>query len=271
MDESINKATDPVGAGPVGAGFVRAGFKPAPTTRRIWAVAKKEIYSYSISPAFYGVAVFFLVFSSVFLFYFQTFFAQNQASLRSYFAGFPFAFIGVIPALTMKSWAEEQKTGSIELLLTLPFSEWDLVLGKFLAALAALALMLLLSVPLPLSLAPLGSFDGGVILAEYLGALLLGASAIAIGLLFSAFSRNQAGAFLANAVVLVVFMLISQIPWVTDLPAWAAALVNFVSLSYHFESFSKGLLDTRDLAFFIVSAFLFLFLNTRVILFRKWR
>ncbi|MDR0910282.1 MAG: ABC transporter permease subunit [Spirochaetaceae bacterium] len=239
--------------------------------QRTWAVAKKEIYSYSISPAFYGIAIFFLLFTSIWLFVLQRFFMANTASLRAYFAAFPLAFIGVIPALTMKSWAEERKTGSIELLITLPFSEWNVTLGKFIAALVAVAVMFVFSLPVPFTLLPLGNFDGGVIFAEYIGALLLAASAIALGLLFSALSKNQAGAFLASAVVLVFFMLASQIPWVTNLPAWLAEAIKFLSLSYHFESFSKGLLDSRDLVFFILSSFLFLFINTRIILFRKWR
>jgi ABC-2 type transport system permease protein len=238
---------------------------------RSLAVAKKELYTYSISVAFYGVAVFFLLFSSIWLFYVQAFFSQDIADLRSYFTTFSYAYIGVIPALTMKSWAEERKTGSLELLATLPFSEWNLVLGKFVAALVALALMLVLSIPLALSILPLGHFDAGVILAEYLGALLLGAMGLALGLLFSSFCRNQAGAFLGSAVILVLLVMMNRLPQTMSLPEWLGGFINFLSLSYHFESFSKGLLDSRDLVFFILGTFLFLFLNVRVLLFRKWR
>jgi ABC-2 type transport system permease protein len=239
--------------------------------KRAAALAKKEIYSYGNSPAFYGITVFFLLFCSVWLFYFQRFFTMDTASLRPYFASFPIAFILIIPAVTMKSWAEERKVGSVELLLTMPFSEWDLVLGKFFSALAVLAAILALTIPLPLSLLPLGDFDGGVIVCEYIGALLLGASATALGLLLSALSKNQAGAFLGSVVVLLVVMLINRLTLTFDLPQWLAEGINFVSLSFHFESFSKGLIDSRDLAFFILSTILFLFLNTRVLIFRKWR
>ncbi|MDR0495374.1 MAG: ABC transporter permease [Treponema sp.] len=237
---------------------------------RIVSLARKELFSYLNAPAFYGAAVFFLLFCSIWLFYFQRFFTLNTASLRPYFGVFPLVFILVIPVLTMKSWAEERKTGSIELLLTLPFSEWDLVLGKFCAAFALLVMMLILTIPLPLTLSPLGDFDAGVIVCEYIGALLMGASAVALGLLLSALSKNQAGSFLGSAVVLMAAMLISQLAFSLNLPNWLAQGINFLSLSFHFESFAKGLLDSRDLAYYAASTVLFLFITTRVILYRKW-
>jgi ABC-2 type transport system permease protein len=238
--------------------------------RRAVALAKKEIFSYSNSPAFYGITVFFLLFCSVWFFYFQQFFTMDSATLRPYFAAFPLVFILVIPVITMKSWAEERKLGSVELLLTMPFSEWDLVLGKFFSSLAVLTTLLVLTIPLPLSLLSLGDFDGGVIVCEYIGALLLGASATALGLLLSALFKNQGGAFLGSAVVLLAVMLINRLTFSFDLPLWLAEGINFISLAFHFESFSKGLIDSRDLAFFILSTILFLFLNTRVLIFRKW-
>jgi len=134
-----------------------------------------------------------------------------------------------------------------------------------------MSMILLLTVPLPLSLLALGSFDAGMIFCEYLGAFLLCASAVSLGLLLSCLSRNQAGAFLGSAVVLLTVMLINQLSMSFNLPRFLAQCVNFISLSYHFESFSKGLIDTRDAAFFILSTALFLFINTRVVLFRKWR
>ena len=237
---------------------------------RALTLARKEFYQYLNAPAFYGVTVFFLFFTSVWLFYFHLYFLQDQATLRPYFATFPVVFILVIPVITMKSWAEERKTGTVELLLTMPFTEWDLVLGKFFSALGVLSVMLILTLPLPLSLLALGSFDIGVILCEYLGALLLGACTISLGLLLSCLSKNQAGAFLGSAVVLLVIMLINLIT-IFNIPQWLALSINFISLAYHFESFTKGLLDTRDLAFFIITTAIFLFINTRVILYRKWR
>jgi len=238
--------------------------------RRIVALARKELLSYLTAPAFYGAAVFFLAFSAVWLFHVGGFFTMNVASMRPYFAVFPLVFVLVIPMLTMKSWAEERKTGSIELLLTLPFSEWDLVLGKFLSVYTLLAMMIALTIPVPLTLLPMGNFDAGVIVSEYFGVLLLGASAVALGLLLSSLSKNQAGSFLGTAVVLLFTVLIGTLTFNLDLPHWLRELINFFSLPFHFESFSRGLLDSRGIVYYLASTVLFLFLTTRVILHRKW-
>ena len=235
---------------------------------RSLALTRKELHSWITSPALYGITVFFLVFVSVWFYYFQRFFAMNTASLRPFFSGVPLAFILVIPALTMKSWAEEKKLGSVELLFTLPLTEWELVRGKFLTCLMLIAAMLLLTLPVPLTLLPLGRFDAGVIFAEYAGALLLGAAASALGLFFSSVSKTQAAAFLGTAALLLTMTLLSGLT--QDMPPALAAFVNFFSLSFHFESFSRGLLDSRDIAFFLLTTGLFLFLNTQVLIFRKW-
>ncbi|GMO56529.1 MAG: ABC transporter permease [Termitinemataceae bacterium] len=238
--------------------------------KRFLSLAKKEMYTFSISPAFYVITLFFLLFTSIWLFNFNNFFVKDQAILRPYFAAFPLIFVLIVPAITMKTWAEERKLGSVELLLTMPFSEWDLVLGKFLACFATLCIMVFLTIPLPLSLLPLGFFDGGVIVSEYAGVLLLGASATALGLLLSSLSKNQVSAFLGSAAVMLTVMFINQVPFTQSVHPVIASFCNFVSLSFHFESFAKGLLDSRDFLFFLLSAVLFLYLNTRVITFRKW-
>jgi len=236
-----------------------------------FALARKELRQYMYAPAFYGAAVFFLLFCSVWLFYLNRYFTIDKATLRPYFQAFPYIFILVIPVITMKSWAEERKTGTVELLLTMPFTEWDLVLGKFFSAFTVLCAMLLLTIPVPLSLFALGNFDLGMIFCEYLGALLLGSSATSLGLLLSSLSKNQAGSFLGSAVALIFVVFINQVVFWLNFPQWLSDFINFFSLSFHFESFTKGLIDSRGLAFFILSTFLFLFINTRVILFRKWK
>lgn len=235
---------------------------------RAAALARRELHSWIKSPALYGITVFFLLFVSIWFYYLRRFFAMDTAVLRPFFSAFPVAFILVIPVLTMRSWAEEKKTGSAELLFTLPFSEWELVWGKFLSCFTILLAMLALTLPVPLTLLPLGNFDPGVILGEYSGAVLLGASAAALGLFLSSVSKTQAAAFLGSAVILMAAMLANNFS--QSFPPGIAALVNFVSLSFHFESFSRGLLDSRDIAFFILTTGLFLFLNTQVLIFRKW-
>ena len=241
--------------------------------RRALVLARKELNSWLNSPAIYGITVFFLLFVSVWFYYLQQFFAMDTATLRPFFWAFPLAFIFVVPVLTMRAWAEEKKLGSVEILFTMPCTEWELVLGKFLSCFALVVGMVILTIPVPLSLLPLGSFEFGVILAEYLGALLLGAAASALGLFLSGVSKNQAAAFVGSAVVLLAFstglsMVVNNLG---DLPAGFVDFLYFFSLSYHFESFSRGLLDSRDMAFFLVTTILFLFLNVQVLVYRRWK
>ena len=235
---------------------------------RALVLTRKELYSWLNSPALYGITVFFLLFVSIWFYYVERFFAMDLATLRPFFLAFPMAFILVIPVLTMKAWAEERKLGSAEILFTMPFTEWELVCGKFLCCFTLLIGMIALTLPVPLSLLPLGNFDPGVIFAEYAGAILLGASASALGLFLSSISKTQAAAFLGSAVALLFVMLINS--FTQDLPAFLTGFLNFISLAFHFESFVKGLLDSRDIAFFLLTTGLFLYLNTQVLIFRKW-
>jgi len=243
-------------------------FRPIVNFPGVFTLTRKELYSWINSPALYGIAVFFLLFVSIWFYYLQRFFAMDTATLRPFFSAFPPAFILVIPVLTMKAWAEEKKLGSIEILFSLPFTECELVAGKFLSCIAILAALLFLTLPVPLTLLPLGYFDPGVIFSEYLGALLLGSSAAALGLFLSSISKNQAASFLGSVAVLLTVVFINNFS--SSLPSFPASLINYISLSFHFESFSRGLLDSRDIAFFLLTMGLFLFLNTRVLIFRKW-
>ena len=236
--------------------------------QRTLVLARKELYSWLNSPALYGITVFFLLFVSIWFYYLLRFFAMDEATLRPFFLAFPLAFILVVPVLTMKAWAEERKLGSAEILFTMPFTEWELVCGKFLACFTIIVGMIALTLPVPLTLLPLGYFDPGVIFAEYTGTLMIGASAVALGLFLSSVSKTQAAAFLGSAVVLMFVMLINQ--FTQDLPPFLAGFLNFISLAFHFESFARGLLDSRDIAFFLLTTGLFLFLNTQVLIFRKW-
>ena len=239
--------------------------------RRLMPLLRREVLSYLNSPIAYVVAVFFLVFTSVWFFFIQQFVAQNVASLRAYFTIMPVIFILLIPALTMRSWAEERKLGTAELLLTLPYREGEVVFGKFLGVLALLASILVLTLPVPLSVGPLGDFETGQIVGQYIGVLLLGSAGIAIGLFLSAFSSNQITAFILTAVVLLFMTLLNQVTLVADLPPAVASVVNYLSIGYHFRSFARGLVDTRDVVFYLGTTYLFLYLNTKVLVYRKWR
>ena len=238
--------------------------------RRIMPVVKKELKSYFNSPIAFIVVVFFLAFTAAWIFLVQKFIIMNVASFRPYFGIMPIVFIILIPAITMRSWAEERRAGTEELLLTLPFSESEVVQGKFFASVLLLGLMVILTVPVPLSLSPLGYFETGHILTEYIGIFLLGCTGIALGQLISSLSKNQIASFIFSALALMILTLIGTVTRFMELPDWLSSLFNYFSLEYHFESFKKGILDSRDLLFFIILTVFFMYLNVKVIIFRKW-
>jgi ABC-2 type transport system permease protein len=234
-------------------------------------ILKKELKSFFNSPIAYIVVIFFLAFTSVWFFFIQQFFVQNSASLRGYFAIMPLVFTILVPALTMRSWAEERKTGTAELLITMPFTEGTIVIGKFLSSYALILITAVLTLPVPLAVSMFGHFDGGQIVGEYLGILLLGGTCVSIGLFVSANSKNQISAFIFTALILIVLTLMNQVTVWLNPPRWAASLINWVSINYHFEGFTKGVIDTRDLLYFVLSGALFLYLTTKALVFRKWR
>ncbi len=236
---------------------------------RVSPIAAKELKAAFNSPIAYIVTVAYLVFTSVWLFFLNQFFSHNEASLRIYFGVIPTVFIFLVPALTMRSWAEERRTGTLEVLLTLPFREWEVVLGKFLGCFALLAALIALSIPLPLSLAPLGRFDWGQVAGEYLGVLFIGSSGIALGLFVSSLSTNQITAFILSGLALLAFTLVNQLNFIVALPSWLAALVNWVSFGAHYDSFRRGVLDSRDVLFFLLAIAAFLCLNVQVLVRRK--
>jgi ABC-2 type transport system permease protein len=238
---------------------------------KIAAIARRELRAYFTTPVAYIVVIFFLVVTAAWFFYAQQFFAQGVASLRGYFTLWPILFILLLPSITMRSWAEERRQGTAEILLTLPFRERELVLGKFASSLCLLLVTMVLTLGVPLSVAPLGFFEPGQIATQYLGVLLLGCAGLAAGQLISALSSNQISAFLFSVVFMLFITMIGRIPQVVVLPGWIAGVLTWVSLDYHFDSFGKGVFDTRDALYFIVLAVGFLYATTRVLLVRRYR
>ncbi len=238
---------------------------------KVLILVKKELQFYGNSAVAYVVGLMFLLISSVYLFNIRQFVAQDQASLRAYFSIFPFLFSFIIPALTMRTWAEEQRNGTLEVLLTLPFKEIQLVLGKFLALVVLFGGLLVLTLPVPIMVSFLGHFDFGVIAGEYLGMFLLGMAEIALGIYISSLSKNQVVAFLLTTAIALVLTLIDQIGRFTELPGFVVLLLQYLSFGYHSESFIKGIVDSRDLVFFLTITAFFLFLNERQLVLKKWR
>lgn len=235
------------------------------------AVFRRELRAYLVTPIGWIVVVGFLVFTSVWLFFIQDFFARGIATLREYFSVMPVVFIVLIPALTMRMWSEERKRGTDALLLTLPVSEARLVLGKFTAALVLLAAALACSLLVPLSLGSLGDFERGETLGQYLGLFLLGGAAISIGGLISALSTSQMGAFLTSAFALLVLTLLPRLSAVLGAAGPVAELLAYASLDDHVRSFNRGVIDTRDVGYFFGVTALCLHATVRVIVRRRAR
>lgn len=233
-------------------------------------IIKKELREYFHSPIAYIVLFFFLFFSSLWIFSIQNFLLSNTASFRDYFSVMPFLLGLLIPAMTMRAWAEERKIGTERLLLTFPLREMEIVLGKYIASLIVLIFMLLLTIPVILFLLPFGDFETGEIFGEYIGTLLLGASALAGGQFISSITKNQISAFIFSIILILGLSLINLVNSFFSLPGILKGLLNYLSFTIHFESFKKGLLDSRDIIYFLLFTALFLYLNVKVLILRKW-
>lgn len=234
-------------------------------------IARREAGAYFNSPVAYIFIVAFLATSGFLFFFLERFFAAGQATMRGYFYLMPFVMSVLVPALTMRLWAEERRQGTYELLLTMPFTETELVAGKYLASMLVVGVTLALSLPVPILVSMFGRFDLGVIVAEYLGAILMASASLAIGQAVSGASRNQMSAFMITVLLLLVLSLLSMATTLVTMPAWLAGTVNWLSLSYHFSSFSRGVLDTRDVAYFALLTLGSLFLTVRFLAAGRWR
>jgi ABC-2 type transport system permease protein len=227
----------------------------------IAAIFKKEFVSYFISPIAYVFIVVFLIGTN--FMYFQSFFLINQADMRNYFGLLPWVFLFFVPAITMRGWAEEKKSKTVELLLTWPVSDAQVVLGKFLAALAFLAATVALSVTIPVTLFIIGSPDPGPIIGGYAGALLMGAAYLAIGLWVSSHTENQIVAFILAWVAIFVLMIIGHPVVTLKAPEFLVPLFSFLGLFTHFESIERGVIDSRDVIYYLSMTGVFLFLNAQ--------
>ena len=228
-------------------------------------IFKREFRGYFATPIAYVFMAVFVALAGVFTMYIGGFFVRAQADLGAFFGFHPWLYLFLIPALAMRLWAEERRSGTIELLFTLPITMPQAVLGKFLAAWLFTALALALTFPIWLTVNFLGDPDNGIILAGYLGSLLMAGAYLAIGSCISALTRNQVIAFVVSAVVCLLFVL-SGYPLVLDVfgawaPAWLVEAVGSFSFLGHFEDIVKGVIDLRDVVYFASLIALWLFAN----------
>jgi ABC-2 type transport system permease protein len=223
--------------------------------RQVPHIFKKEFRTYFVSPIAYIVISIFLIVTG--WFFFSTFFLFNQANLRNFFSLLPVVFAFVVPAVTMRLFSEELNVGSYEILLTMPVTYREVVLGKFLASVAFVTAMLLPTLAYPATITFLGDLDWGPVAGGYVGAILLGASFSAIGLFASSLTRNQIVAFIVGVAICFALVLIDKILFF--LPSSLVGVLEYLGADYHFENISKGILDSRDIVYFLSLIFISLY------------
>ena len=229
--------------------------------RAAWAIAGKEFRSAFASPIAYAWLVVFLGFTA--WFFFRGFFVLGLATLRSFFALLPWTLVFLLPALTMRLWSEERKLGTMEVLLTWPVREREAVAGKFLGGLGLLAVSLLATLPITLTVFSLGDPDSGPVLAGYLGLLLFGAAGLAIGVYASALTENQIVAYIAGVAMTFALFIAGEDFVLIAAPAFLAPLLSGVGLGARFWSIGRGVIDSRDVLYFAAVIFFFLYLTVR--------
>ena len=236
----------------------------------IKTITKRELSAYFTSPVAYVFIVIFLLLAGFFTFMAGGFFERGQASLTSFFVWHPWLYLFLVPAAGMRLWSEERRMGTMELLLTMPITAWQAIVGKFIASWLFLALALVCTFPVVLTVNYLGNPDNGVIFAAYVGSLLLAGSYLAISCMTSALTRNQVISFILS-VVISLLLILAGWPPVTDLigsiteNSAVVEAVAALSVMTHFEGFQRGVLDTRDLVFFFALIVFCLFTTSVII------
>lgn len=241
--------------------------------RNVAIIAKRELASYFATPLAYIFIVIFLALTGAFAFYVGGFFTREQADLTAFFTYHPWLYLMLIPAVAMRLWAEERKTGTIEVLMTLPVTTTQAVLGKYLAAWAFSGIALALTFPMWITVNVLGDPDNGVIFASYIGSLLMAGAFLSIGSCISSLTKNQVIAFIVAATVCFLFTLSGLDLVLNFFRAWAPELLvrTVASMSFltHFTAVTQGVIELRDLLFFASLIVFWLFANVVVIDLRK--
>ena len=233
--------------------------------RTTYTIMKRELAGYFGSPVAYVFIVIFLMLSGFFTFFISHFFEAGQADLKGFFQWHPWLFMFLVPAVAMRLWAEERRLGTIELLLTLPVSVTEVILGKFLAAWCFIGIALALTFPLVLTVAYLGNPDLGVIFCGYVGSFLMAGTFLSVGSMTSALTRSQVVSFIL-AVVACLFLILAGFAPITAVlsgwaPLWLVDLVSATSVLSHFSSIARGVLDVRDLFYYLSVMALMIFIN----------
>lgn len=234
-----------------------------------WTLCKRELNSYFSTPIAYVFIVVFLLMSGLATFYIGNFFARGQADLVPFFSFHPWMYMLFIPAISMRLWSEERKSGTIELLFTLPVTTWEAICGKYLAAFIFTAIALMLTFPLWIAVNYLGKPDNGVIIASYIGSLFLAGGFLAVGAAISALTKNQVVAFILTLIACLMMNLLGFPILVDQLRGWMPSMLLDVISSFsfltNFDTISRGLLDVRSIIYFATLIIFSLFANAVII------
>ena len=237
------------------------------------SIIKRELQAYFSTPLAYVFIIIFLAMGGAITFYIGGFFDRGQADLSPFFMFHPWLYLFLIPAVAMRLWAEERRSGTIELLMTLPVSTLQVVMGKFLAAWIVTAIALVLTFPMWITVNVLGNPDNGVIITSYLASWLMAGALLAIGACVSALNKNQVIAFILSAATCFIFMMsgvdIVQGAFSGWAPDFALELISSLSFLTHFTAIMEGLLDLRDIIYFVSVMVAALFINTLLVDIKK--
>ncbi|MEK6608401.1 MAG: ABC transporter permease subunit [Myxococcota bacterium] len=235
--------------------------------KNVLIIACRELRSFFNSPVAYIVLTVYLLLAGYL--YFTQLFLGREAEMRGLFELTPLLFVFFVPAVTMRLIAEERRAGTLEVLLTLPLTDWQVVLGKFLGALGLLAVGIGLTLAYPFTVSKLGDLDGGAVLGGYLGLLFLGATYAAIGVMASSFAKNQVVAFIIALGICFALFLAGKLVGV--MPRAIAPIVDYLSLDSHFQSIARGVIDTRDLVYYASISGACLFVAQQSLASRQWK
>jgi ABC-2 type transport system permease protein len=237
--------------------------------KSVGIILRRELASYFSTPLAVVVILFFLVLANVFAFFLGSLYERGQADMVSFFRFLPWLYLLLCPAVSMRLWSEERRSGSIELLLTLPITLWQAVIGKFLAAWIFVGIALALTFPLWISVNYLGNPDNGVIVAAYLGSFFVAGGFLAVGSFTSSLSKNQLIAFLVAAAICFVLLLagypMTTVWFESWAPQWLVSCIYGLSFLAHFESIVKGVFDLRDILYFALVSIFFLLASATVL------
>ena len=232
----------------------------------ILTIFRKELRSYFSSPVAYIVLAVFLIITG--WFFTSNLFLGGVVTMRNVFDIIPFIFLFFIPAITMRSFAEEKKTGTIELLLTKPITDLDIVIGKFLAALALTAIALLFTWIYVISLSFIGKLDFGAVTGAYIGLLLMAGVYISIGIFASSLTHNQVVAFIISFLIVFALFMLNKV--LIFLPSGLASIFEYLSIDYHFGNIARGVLDSRNLVYYFSGILIFILLTKTSLESRRW-